>query len=269
MKINIANPSMGTQKIIEVDDENILRNFYDKRMAQEVDGGVLGTAYKGYVFRISGGNDKQGFPMKQGLLTASRVRLLLTNGHTCYRPRKTGERKRKSIRGAIVSSELSVMNLVVVQKGDKDIEGLTTKSNPARRGPKRASKIRKMFNLEKKDNIQAYVIRRRIAKEGQKAYYKKPTIQRLVTPERLTHRRHHRHALKERHAKKKADAEDFNKIIQQKYKDAKEKRAALLQKRRSKSATKSASTNTKTTSTTSKPIQPQTTALPTKATKTQ
>lgn len=73
---------------------------------------------KGYVVRISGGNDKQGFPMKQGVLTHGRVRLLLSKGHSCYRPRRTGERKRKSVRGCIVDANLSVLNLVIVKKGN-------------------------------------------------------------------------------------------------------------------------------------------------------
>lgn len=68
--------------------------------------------------RISGGNDKQGFPMKQGVLSNGRVRLLLSKGHSCYRPRRTGERKRKSVRGCIVDANLSVLNLVIVKKGN-------------------------------------------------------------------------------------------------------------------------------------------------------
>ena len=36
--------------------------------------------FKGYVFKIMGGCDKQGFPMKQGVLTPGRVRLLLYRG---------------------------------------------------------------------------------------------------------------------------------------------------------------------------------------------
>ena len=46
-------------------------------MGQEIDGEVLGEEYKGYIFKITGGNDKQGFPMKQGVLVNGRVRLLL------------------------------------------------------------------------------------------------------------------------------------------------------------------------------------------------
>ena len=41
------------------------------------------------------------------------------------RPRKTGERKHKSVRGCIVDASLSVLNLVIVKKGEKDIPGLT------------------------------------------------------------------------------------------------------------------------------------------------
>lgn len=67
--------------------------------------------------RITGGNDKQGFPMKQGVLTNGRVRLLLSKGHSCYRPRRAGERKRKSVRGCIVDANLSALALTIVRKG--------------------------------------------------------------------------------------------------------------------------------------------------------
>ena len=49
-------------------------------MAQEVSGDSLGDEFKGYKFRISGGNDKQGFAMMQGVLCPDRVRLLLRKG---------------------------------------------------------------------------------------------------------------------------------------------------------------------------------------------
>merc|ERR1711982_279754 len=114
----------------------------------------------GYVVRITGGNDKQGFPMKQGVLTNGRVRLLLSKGHSCYRPRRDGERKRKSVRGCIVDGNLAVLNLAIVKKGDNEIPGLTDNTIPRRLGPKRASKIRKLFNLTKEDDVCQYVIKR-------------------------------------------------------------------------------------------------------------
>ena len=69
MKLNISFPATGCQKLIEVDDERKLRTFYEKRMTTEVAADSLGEEWKGYVVRICGGNDKQGFPMKQGVLT--------------------------------------------------------------------------------------------------------------------------------------------------------------------------------------------------------
>uniref|UniRef100_A0A8C9BKN9 Small ribosomal subunit protein eS6 n=1 Tax=Phocoena sinus TaxID=42100 RepID=A0A8C9BKN9_PHOSS len=77
-----------------------------------------------------------------------RIRLLLSKGHSCYRPRRTGERKRKSVRGCIVDANLSVLNLVIVKKGEKDIPGLTDTTVPRRLGPKRASRIQSNVSLQ-------------------------------------------------------------------------------------------------------------------------
>merc|ERR1712050_649368 len=139
--------------MIEVDDDKKLLPFFDKRMATEVSGDSLGDGFKGYVFRIAGGNDKQGFPMKQGILSNQRVRLLFKKGMSCFRERRSGCRKRKSVRGCIVGPDLSVLQLVISKKGAEEIEGLTDDPKPRRLGPKRASNIRKLFNLEKKDDV--------------------------------------------------------------------------------------------------------------------
>ena len=61
-------------------------------MGQDVDASCLGDEWKGYTLRITGGNDKQGFPMKQGVLTNGRVRLLLKKGHSCFRERRAGQK---------------------------------------------------------------------------------------------------------------------------------------------------------------------------------
>ncbi|KAI8987211.1 40S ribosomal protein S6-B [Pilobolus umbonatus] len=238
MKLNIANPATGCQKLIEIEDERRLRGFYDKRMSQEVSGDALGDEFKGYVFRISGGNDKQGFPMKQGVLLPHRVRLLLSKGHSCYRPRRTGERKRKSVRGCIVGSDLAVLSLVVVKQGEQEIPGLTDTTVPKRLGPKRASKIRKFFNLTKEDDVRKYVIRREIVREGKKTITKAPKIQRLVTPLTLQRKRH-RQALKRRRGEASREAEaEYKQLLAKRVKEAKDKK---IERRRTSSMQKSSS----------------------------
>lgn len=234
MKLNISFPATGCQKLIEVDDEQKLRPFYEKRMATEMTAESLGDEWKGYIVRISGGNDKQGFPMKQGVLTHTRVRLLLAKGHSCYRPRRKGERKRKSVRGCIVDANLAVLNLVVIKKGDNDIPGLTDKTIPRRLGPKRAGKIRTLFNLSKEDDVRQYVVRRPLPqKEGQKKQkFKAPKIQRLITPLRLQRKRHVVSMKRRRTAKNKEQAAEYAKILAQRQK---EKRDAALKRKRSAS----------------------------------
>ncbi|XP_065337167.1 small ribosomal subunit protein eS6 [Cloeon dipterum] len=249
MKLNVSFPATGCQKLFEVVDEHKLRVFYEKRMGAEVEADSLGDEWKGYVVRIAGGNDKQGFPMKQGVLTNSRVRLLLSKGHSCYRPRRTGERKRKSVRGCIVDGNLSVLALVIVKKGDNEIPGLTDGSVPRRLGPKRASKIRKLFNLSKEDDVRQYVIKRALPlKEGKtKQRFKAPKIQRLITPVTIQRKRHRAALKKKRSVKAKEQATEYAKLLAMRQKEAKERR--LSEKRRrsasmrdSKSSSQSAPT---------------------------
>ena len=132
----------------------------------------------------------------------------MKKGTTCYRPRKDGERKRKSVRGCIVDGNLSVLSMAIIKKGEAEIPGLTDNTIPRRLGPKRASKIRKLFNLTKEDDVCQYVIKRPLPlkvgahlvklisllicltiishqikyQDGKKQKFAAPKVQRLVTP---------------------------------------------------------------------------------------
>merc|ERR1712078_90910 len=191
----------------------------------------LGDEFRGYVFRITGGNDKQGFPMKQGILTNNRVRLLFKKGMSTFRERRSGSRKRKSVRGCIVGPDLATMNLAIVRKGAEEIPGLTDDNKPRRLGPKRASNIRKLFNLEKKDNVRQFVVRRVIREEG-KGKKKAPKIQRLVTKAMLQRKRTFRSQTRKRMELAKQLKADYATRLSEYRQEQKELRAAEVAKKK-------------------------------------
>ncbi|KAE8732293.1 40S ribosomal protein S6 [Hibiscus syriacus] len=186
--------------------------FFDKRISQEVAGDTLGEEFKGYVFKIMGGCDKQGFPMK-----------------------------RKSVRGCIVSQDLSVLNLVIVKKGENDLPGLTDTEKPRMRCPKRASKIRKLFNISKEDDVRKYVntYRRTFTTKSGKKVSKALKIQRLVTPLTLQRKRSRIADKKKRITKEKSEAAEYQKLVSTRLKEQRERRSESLAKRRSKLSTAS------------------------------
>ncbi|KAF7286772.1 hypothetical protein GWI33_004394 [Rhynchophorus ferrugineus] len=223
MKLNVSYPATGCQKLFEVVDEHKVRIFYEKRMGQEVEADALGDEWKGYVLKIAGGNDKQGFPMKQGVLTNSRVRLLLSK-----------------------DSNLSVLALVVVRKGEQEIPGLTDTTVPRRLGPKRASSIRKLFNLNKDDDVRQYVVRHPLpVKEGKKQRFKAPKIQRLVTPLVLQRKRHRLALKKKRCLKRKEEADNYAKLLAQRKKEFKARKEEAKRRRSASTRESRSSTHSK------------------------
>ncbi|KAF8069268.1 ribosomal protein S6e-domain-containing protein [Lyophyllum atratum] len=57
----------------------------------------FGDTWRGYIFHITGGNDKQGFHMKQGVLIHCGINVPLAEGQSCFRSRRSVDRKRKSV----------------------------------------------------------------------------------------------------------------------------------------------------------------------------
>ncbi|CAK5085265.1 unnamed protein product [Meloidogyne enterolobii] len=129
--------------------------------------------------------------------------------------------------------------ILLYNSGDNEIEGLTDKIVPRRLGPKRATKIRRLFNLTKEDDVRKYVIRRTLpAKEGKKPRVKMPKIQRLVTPITLQRKRR-RIALKNKRRQKRREESAIYHQTLAKY--AKEKIAEKAARRHSSASQSKAS----------------------------
>jgi small subunit ribosomal protein S6e len=92
-----------------------------KQIGEEFDGGIVGLS--GYKLEITGGSDRDGFPMKESMEGTGRRRVLLKDG-VGLNVEKEGERQRKSVRGNTVSDEIEQLNTRVVESGSKTVEEL-------------------------------------------------------------------------------------------------------------------------------------------------
>lgn len=245
MIINIAYPLNGTLKKYEYKEEKYWSKLYDLRIGDEVEGSQFGNGeegFAGHTFRVTGGSDKNGFAMKQGVMTRNKLKLLLDKDSVGYFQRRTGTRKRKSIRGCIVGNEVTSVNLILVTKGETELEGVTDNSRPLRLGPKRANKIRKLFNLPRHwdnkgkqnsakvkvsnfDVMKAVV--KRITKEVEdKKYYKAPKITRLLTAERMRRKKTKRQSRLAGITNNQRKAREFAKLMEQRRKLSRKKTVA-------------------------------------------
>lgn len=90
-----------------------------KKINDEVDG--IFVSLPGYKLQITGGTDKDGFPMRYDIPGSSRRRLLLSRG-LGYKPKELGKRKKKSVRGNTINQEIVQVNMKVTKPGAKPID---------------------------------------------------------------------------------------------------------------------------------------------------
>jgi small subunit ribosomal protein S6e len=92
-----------------------------KKIGDVVDGIFVGLP--GYKLSITGGSDKDGFPMRKDLPGVKRRRILITKG-IGFQATEQGLRLRKSIRGNTISPEVAQLNLKITQFGSKPVDEL-------------------------------------------------------------------------------------------------------------------------------------------------
>merc|ERR1719498_2128157 len=97
----------------------------------------------------------------------------------------------------------------------------------------RANKIRKLFNLSKKDDVRQYVIARTVTRKNGKEYRKAPKIQRLITPVVLQRKRSRKAKKLAQRDKVRADAAEYKRIYEARMAERRESRRSELAKRRS------------------------------------
>jgi small subunit ribosomal protein S6e len=119
-KLVINEPETKKSYQLEVDKSKAV-GIVGKKIGDEFNGDLVGLP--GYTLKITGGTDKDGFPMHPSVTGAVRRRILLTNPPG-FHPKLKGQRKRKTVCGNTVSEDIAQINCKVVKKGEKALEEL-------------------------------------------------------------------------------------------------------------------------------------------------
>lgn len=119
-RVIVSDGNTGLAHQIEITGNNA-NNFVGKRIGDSVGGDAVGLP--GYSLTITGGTDKDGFPMRGGLPGSGRRKILVASG-VGFKPQVAGLRRRKAMRGEDVSSDIGQINTVIAEYGSKSIEEL-------------------------------------------------------------------------------------------------------------------------------------------------
>lgn len=111
-KVIVSDPEDGTSKTVELEDARAVP-LIGKKIGDIIDGSVVGLP--GFKVQITGGSDKDGFPMRPNVHGGVRRHVVLSGG-VGFNPQNEGERRRKRVRGNIITDEIVQVNMKVVEK---------------------------------------------------------------------------------------------------------------------------------------------------------
>jgi len=127
-KIIISDPETGKSQSVEVEESQAVP-LIGRKLGEVMDG----TAVKlsGYKLKITGGSDKDGFPMRPNIHGGVRVGAILSEG-VGFHPSKPGERKRKTLRGNVITESIVQINMKIVEKPKKSKKAAKPKAEEAK-----------------------------------------------------------------------------------------------------------------------------------------
>ncbi len=125
LKVVIADPKSGKCVQKELSEDNS-QAFYGKKIGDTIHGEIIDLT--GYEFKITGGSDYCGFPMRADIPGVARKKILIVKGKGAheakYKIRKTkpfqfhpGSKQRKTVCGNTIHEKIMQVNLTIVKQG--------------------------------------------------------------------------------------------------------------------------------------------------------
>jgi len=142
-KVIVSDPEGGKSKVVELEGARAVP-LLGRRLRESIDGSVVGMS--GRKLQITGGSDKDGFPMRLNIHGGVRVSVVVSKG-IGFHPQREGERQRKTLRGNVITEDIVQVNMKVVEKPKK--------AEKAEK-PKRAKKVKaEEAEPEKMEKVEA------------------------------------------------------------------------------------------------------------------
>jgi small subunit ribosomal protein S6e len=120
-KVIVSDPETGTSKVVELEEARAAP-LIGRKIGESVDGAVVDLpAHK---LQIRGGSDRDGVPMRPNVHGGVRRNVVLSGG-VGFNPHNKGERRRKTVRGNIITDEIVQINTKITEKPKKPVETKT------------------------------------------------------------------------------------------------------------------------------------------------
>jgi len=138
-KLVISDPKSGKSERMELKDEKI-RPLIGRKLGEEIQGEIIGIS--GAFLRITGGSDKDGFPMRPDIHGGVRKRSLVGGG-VGFHPKTKGQKKRRVLRGNTITEDIIQINLVRIPELTKEIVTEIDKKVKPKKRTKKKTKTEK------------------------------------------------------------------------------------------------------------------------------
>ena len=122
-KVIVSDPETGTSKVVELEETRAIP-LVGRGIGEVIDGTIVDLP--GHKVQIMGGSDKDGFPMRRSVHGGVRRQVILSGG-IGFNPQNKGERRRKTVRGNIITDEVVQVNMKIVEKPKQPKESKKTK----------------------------------------------------------------------------------------------------------------------------------------------
>ena len=114
-KIIISDPETGKSKVAELDGAKAVP-LLSRKLGETIDGAVVGMS--GRKLQITGGSDKDGFPMRPDVHGGVRVSVVVSKS-VGFHPKREGERRRKTLRGNVITDDIVQISMKIIEKPKK------------------------------------------------------------------------------------------------------------------------------------------------------